>query len=101
MINKVSSLIEERLNRKDLTGAFDIFKYWYEKFTSIAPKLSPIYLEKTRGTHIHLFILDEFEEDFDVDFEYDGIEVNYEIPDEEEIRAVLFKMRIRKAPGIT
>ena len=36
-----------------------------------------------------------------LDFEYNGEMVKDEVPDEEEIRAALFKMRNRKAPGLT
>ena len=36
-----------------------------------------------------------------LDFEYNGEMVKDEVPDEEEIRAALFKMRNWKAPGLT
>ena len=48
-----------------------------------------------------LFTRDEFTDELPYDFEYNGDDVNDEIPTEEEIRRALFRMRSRKAPGLT
>jgi len=100
-IEKTSKAVEERLNGGDITGAFDLLRNWYKKFTGKVMKPSKEEIEKTRTVYSDLFKSDEREDVLPFDVEYDGNEVNDSVPNEEEIRAALFRMRSRKSPGLT
>ena len=58
-------------------------------------------MEKTRDTYVKLFTDDGLSNDLPFDFEYDGNMVKDSVPDEEEIKVALFKMRSQKAPGLS
>lgn len=100
---RVSEEIEERLAKGDIIGAFENLKGWYRKHTGKTIKPSKETIEKTRKTYEDLFTADEDvgNEETLYDFEYEGEEVKDDVPDEEEIREALMRMRNRKAPGLT
>ena len=100
-IRKVSAEIEQKLEKEDIIGAFDTLKHWYKKFSGIALKPLEEDLEKTRETYSKLFEADDLETKLPFDFEYSGNAVEDRIPDEEEISRALFRMRSRKAPGLS
>ena len=100
-IQKTAEEIEGRLGEGDIIGAFEILRHWYRKFTGKALKPCRADLEKTRDNYVKLFTDDNLSDEVPFEFDYDGNDVNDSIPDEEEIRFALFKMRNRKAPGLT
>ena len=61
-VEKVSIEIEERLEKQDIIGAFDILKHWYQKFSGRAVKPTQSDLETTRKTYEDLFKKVEMEE---------------------------------------
>ena len=97
----VSIFIEERIGVGDIIGAFDVLKNWYRKFTGKALRPLPIKIESTRKVHETLFTSEGLDETCPYDFQYDGRMVDDSIPLEPEIRQALFKMRSRKASGLT
>ena len=70
-------------------------------FTDRAPVPSREALEVTRTTFATLFSRDDIPPGLPFTFEYDGDTVEDSVPSEEEIHSALFKMRSRKAPGLT
>ena len=100
-IRKTSTKIKQKLKRQDIIGAFEILKHWYRKFTGKALKPCPVDLKKTRETYKELFTKNEFSDVNPYDFHYEGEDVNDNVPSESEIITALFKMRSRKAPGLT
>ena len=97
---KVSESIEEKIQVDDIIGAFDILKYWYKKFTGKVLKPSPTDLEATRKVRENLFTKEDMSDECPFDFEYNREPVDDSIPEEEEIRRALFRIRSRKAPGL-
>ena len=98
---KVSTTIENCLNAGDIIGAFDVLKNWYKKYTGKSLKPPTIDLENTRKKYEELFTKDHDLPEELPDFEYNGDPIDDSIPQEEEIRAALFKMKNRKAPGLS
>ena len=98
---KVSTFIEERLGVGDIIRAFDVLKHWYRKFTGKALKPSNTELATTRKVHKELFTSKNLDGECSYQFEYKRKEVDDSIPLEPEIRRALFRMRSRKAPGLT
>ena len=64
-------------------------------------KPTMIDIEKTRKNYVDLFTKEDLEETIPYDFDYEGDEVEDGVPDEEEIHRAVFRMRSRKAPGLT
>ena len=89
------------MGKGDIVGAFGILQHWYQKFTGRALKPCRDDMEKTRQTYEKLFTDDGLSNDLPFDFEYNGDLVEDSVPDEEEIKVALFKMRNRKAPGLS
>ena len=100
-IQRTAEEIEAKLADGDIIEAFAILRHWYRKFTGRALKPCHADLERTRETYVQLFTDDDLSDEQPLDFEYEGNEVKDEIPDGEEIKCALFKMRSRKAPGLT
>ena len=100
-ITKTSEEIESRLDKGDIIGAFGILRHWYRKFTGKTIKPCCDDLEQKQETYATLFTDDGMTNEIPLDFEYNGEMVKDEVPDKEEIRAALFKMRNWKAPGLT
>ena len=99
---KISTFVEESLKDGDIIGAYGVLRHWYKKFTGKAITPSPIDLQKTRETFANLLTKDEeIPDSTPYDFPYQGPAVDDSIPQEDEIRSALFKMRSRKAPGLT
>ena len=68
---KVSTAIEEKLQEKDIVGAFDIIKHWYKKFTGKAMKPSEVDLANTRENYVKLFTSDGLSDELPFEFEYE------------------------------
>ena len=86
-VDKAGCEIEERLEKKDIVGAFNILKHWYKKFTGKAVKPTCEDIDATRQTYVELFKESrEMEDELPFEFNYKGEKVNNEMPDEEEIR---------------
>ena len=71
-----------------------------EKFTGKALKLSIVDLEDAKQTHAKLFRKDDNLPSF-LEFEHNGDQIEDPIPSEEEIREAPFKIKNRKAPGLS
>ena len=97
----VSVLIEERLEARDVIGACDALKNWYKNVTGKTLKPSKIDLEHARKTYEDLFKKEILTDEIPFDFDYEGTEGDDSIPSEEEIKRALFRMRNRKAPGLS
>ena len=100
-IGKVADHIENHLKKKDIIGAYDTLRHWYRKFTGRAPKPSVVKLNETKEVYDHLFQKVQLPEGTELNFLYEGPEINDEAPTEEEIITALYRMRNRKAPGLT
>ena len=99
-VRKVSVEIEEKLEDMDIIGAFNILSNWYEKYTGSSIKPSEVELETTKQKYENLFAKEALTNELPFPIEYKGEEVDDSIPDEEEIRKALFRMRNKKAPGL-
>ena len=60
--------IEEKLEKKDVIGAFAVLKHWYRKFTGTSLKSSPGELGETRESYVKLFSADNLEDKLPFDF---------------------------------
>ena len=100
-MEKVSREIEQRMDKNDIIGAFQMLQHWYRKFTGRALRPSKADLEKTRQTYAELFADDRLSEEIPFEFEYEGEPVNDSIPGEDEIAMALRKMWSRKAPRLS
>ena len=89
------------MTARDIIGAFNVLKNWYRKFAGKALRPLRVDLECARQTHEELVANHNLSDICPYEFEYDGETVNDSIPSEQEIRNALFKMRSRKAPGLT
>ena len=96
-----SAFIEERLKVGDIFGAYDVLKNWCKKFTGKTLKPSEEDLESTRKVHEDLFTKEELTDEMPFEFDYEGEAVDDSMPSEEEIKRALFRMRSRKAPGLS
>lgn len=97
----MSEEVEARLEAKDVIGAYALLPPWYRPFTSRTPVPSREALEATRTTYSNLFSQDDIPPGLLFTFKYDGDTMEDSVPSEEEIHSALFKMRSRKAPGLT
>jgi DNA replication initiation complex subunit (GINS family) len=100
-IEKASVEIEKKLEERDVIGAFEILRNWYKKFTGKAVKPATVDIEETRKVYEKLFTADELLDELPFKMEYEGDAVEDGIPEEDEIKKALFRMRSRKAPGLT
>ena len=98
---KVLEFVEASLQDGDIIGAYNVLRHWYKKFTGKALSPTKADLDTTRDKFTKLFQQDEFPDTPPYDFPYTGPPVNDTIPTEDEIRYALFKMRSRKASGLT
>ena len=90
-IEKVSIEIENKLNNKDIIGAFNILRCWYTKFTGPAVKPAEMDINGTQETYLKLFTKGDLNEDDPLfDFDYDGDEVEDGVPEEKEIHRAVF-----------
>ena len=88
------------MKKKDIIGAYDQLRHWYRKFTGKAPKPSVVKLDETKAVYDRLFQKAQPDGE-ELNFLYDGPVVNDQAPTEEEIVTALYRMRNRKAPGLT
>ena len=88
------------MEKKDIIGAFNILKHWYSKFSGRATIPTEEDIGKVRETYVKLFTKDNLTDELPFNFKYDGKRVNDEVPDAEEIRRAVFRMRSRKAAGL-
>ena len=100
MIN-TSEIVEEKLSKKDIIGVFDLLRHWYKKYSGTRTKPTTIEIEETRKGYETLYISDYLEDKLRFDFEYDRNVVPDEVPDNNEIKDAVFKMRNRKTPGLS
>ena len=100
-IDRVADQIEAQLECGDIIGAFGHLRHWYRKFTGRPLKPSTVKLDETKEVYEKLFTADDFTTSMPYDFDYDGDEVKDDIPTEDEIIKALYRMRNRKAPGMT
>ena len=100
-IGKVADHIENHMKRNDIIGAYDTLRHWYRKFTGRAPKPSVVKLNETKKVYDHLFWKVQLPEGGELDFLYEGPEIKDDTPMEDEIVTALYRMRNRKAPGLT
>ena len=54
-VARIADQIEERMEKKDIIGAYDILRHWYSKFTGKAPKTSVVKLTETKEIYDQLF----------------------------------------------
>ena len=86
----------------DTVGAFAALKPWYRRFTRPASLPSEATLDATRRKFADLFTEDTVGVGtVPFDFDYEGREVDDSVPHDDEIRRALFRMRSRKAPGLS
>ena len=98
---KVSEFVESSLQDGDIIGAYEVLRHWYKKFTGKALKPTQVDLETTRESFVELFHKEALPNTNPYEFPYDGEAIEDSTPTEDEIRSALFKMRSRKAPGLT
>ena len=99
-MNEVSTRIEEELRRNNVVEAYDILKSWYKKFSGRSERPSSEDLASKREFYVDLFSKDETERE-GLKINYEGNEVDDSIPEEKEIIEALFRLKNRKAPGLT
>ena len=100
-VARIADQIEEHMEKKDIIGAYDILRHWYSKFTGKVPKPSAVKLTETKEIYDRLFQKVPLPDGEELEFPYDGPTVDDTAPTEEEIITALYRMRNRKAPGIT
>ena len=83
-IRKVAEEVEGRLKGNNVLGAYKILRYWYRKRIKRTKRPCEGDLEEKRGTYKALFEHKELNNE-PLTFEYEGTEVNDEVPTEEEI----------------
>ena len=99
-VNKVSEEIERKLEENNIVEAYNILCGWYKKFLGKNNKPSPDDLKSKEEYYTKLFSKEKIERE-PLNIEYDGEEVDDSVPEEGEIKEALFKLRNRKAPGLT
>ena len=99
-VNEVSTRIEEELRRNNVVEAYDILKGWYKKFLGRSKRPSSEDLASKREFYVNLFSKEENERE-KLKINYEGNEVDDSIPKEKEIIEALFRLKNRKAPGLT
>ena len=99
-IRKVAVEIEKRMKGNNVLGAYHILRHWYKRRIKKVDRPCEGDLKEIRRTYKELFEHRKLNNQ-PIDFEYSGEDVDDSIPDEEEIIRALFKMRNRKAPGMT
>ena len=100
-VHSFSLEVEARLAREDVVGAYELLRPWYRDYSGKAPTPSEKTLESTRKTYENLFSKDAIPGGLPFNFDYSGAPVRDDVPDEAEIRRALFRMRSRKALGLT
>ena len=99
-VNDVSIKIEKELKGNNVIEAYDILRGWYKKFSGRSEKPSLEDLASKREFYKDLFMREETEKE-NLDIEYEGNDVDYSIPGEKEISEALFRLKNRRAPGLT
>ena len=99
-MNETSTRIEEELRKNNVVGAYDILRGWYKKFLGRSERPSPEDLASKREFYADLFSREETERE-KLEISYEGNEVDDSIPEEKEIIEALFRLKNRKAPGLT
>ena len=99
-IKETSTRIEEELRKKNVVGAYDILRGWYKKFSGRSERPSLEDLASKREFYADLFSREETERE-KLEISYEGNEVDDSIPEEKEIIEALFRLKNRKAPGLT
>jgi len=90
---QIADQIEDHMKRKDVMGAHDILRHWYNKFTGRAPKPLIVKSDETKQIYDHLFQKVQLLDGEELEFPYDGTVVCDQIPTEEEIIVALYCMR--------
>ena len=99
-VNEVSTKIEEELKRNNVVKAYDILRSWYKKFSGRSERPSLEDLASKREFYPNLFSKEETERET-LKINYEGNDVDDSIPEEKEIIKALFKLKNRRAPGLT
>ena len=99
-MNEISTKIEEELRRNNVVEAYDILKGWYKKFLGRSKRPSLEDLASKREFYVDLFSKEETERET-LKINYKANDVDDSIPEEKEIIEALFKLKNRKAPGLT
>ena len=100
-VHRISLEVEDRIQQDDVIGAYALLRLWYRLFTGRAPTPSQEVMENERGKYETLFRADTLPADLPFDFQPDADLMDNTVPEEEEIRHAVFRMRSRKAPGLT
>ena len=99
-VNEVSTKIEEELKRNNVVEAYNILRSWYKKFSGRSERPSLEDLASKREFYANLFSKEETERET-LKINYEGNDVDDSIPEEKEIIKALFKLKNRRAPGLT
>ena len=99
-VNEISTQIEKQLKENNVTEAYGILQSWYKEFLGRSEKPSLEDLAVKREFYANLFLKVEIEKET-LEINYEGNDVDDSIPEEEEIVEALFRLRNRKAPGLT
>lgn len=98
-INKVSGEVEMKLQDMDITGAFEIIRKWYRKYSGLNMEPLDNELEERRKNYGKLFTFKEKENTkkqkntINMNIKYDGDDIKDGIPTEKEIVDTIKKMK--------
>ena len=99
-VNEISTQIEKQLKENNITETYSILQSWYKEFSGRSEKPSLEDLAVKREFYANLFSKVEIEKET-LEINYEENDVDDSIPEEEEIIEALFRLRNRKAPGLT